>query len=206
VRGLELSQRFDCNLEPAKFAEDDEILEYIGCPHAALHHADSLCAGWRSYAGSWQKPSTALVPKAVFAFWKAYAASADQCLAALGKWAMQMYSRPISSACCERIFSYLTHMDSSDRQTMGKETLANVLFLRGNWRVVHAMIDEEFAATVAARAARAKGVKRKRREDAEAAGAAAHQAAAAAAVAVQAAQAAAGAGGGGAGAGLGGGP
>ena len=190
-----MSQRFDVNQEPPKLATDEMILEHIGSQDANLHLANNLCSGWRSYAANWQKPGAVLDPKAVFAFWKSYAASADSCLAALGKVAMRMYSRPISAACCERIFSYLTHMDSSDRMTMGKETLANVLFLRGNWRVLQDMIDEQYATTVGVRAARATGMKRQRQGEAAAAGAAAHQAAAAAAQAAAGGAGGAGAGG-----------
>jgi hypothetical protein len=192
VRGLELSQRFNCNEQPVVLAADNEILAHIGCPDASLHLAIQLCAGYRSYVDNWQKPGTPLEPRQVFAFWKAYAAGPNPSLAALGKVAMRMYSRPISSACCERIFSYLTHMDVSDRQTMGKDTLAMLLFLRGNWRLLHEMIDEQHAANVAAQQARAGAGKRRRADEAMAAGAAAQAAALAAA-----ARAGGGAGGGG---------
>ena len=131
-----------------------------------------------------------LEPRQVFAFWKDYASGPNDALAALGRVALMRFSRPISSACCERIFSYLTHMDASDRQTMGKETLARLLFLRGNWRLVHQMLDEMHAAIVGARQSRAGEGKRRRAADAQDAGAAAQ------AAALAAAQAAAGGGGG----------
>jgi hypothetical protein len=193
VRGLELSQRFNCNLQPATLDilnTDNKILEHIGCKDASLHLADQLCAGYKAYVTSWQRPGVQLEPRQVFAFWKDYASGPNDALAALGRVAMMRFSRPISSACCERIFSYLTHMDASDRQTMGKETLARLLFLRGNWRLVHQMLDEMHAAIVGARQSRAGEGKRRRAADAQDAGAAAQ------AAALAAAQAAAGGGGG----------
>ena len=70
---------------------------------------------------------------------------------------MQSFSRPISSACCERIFSYLEKMDDSDKRNMKKETLRRLLFLRGNWRVLHQIVEEDHATRVSA------GIKERKR-------------------------------------------
>ena len=87
---------------------------------------------------SWAKPAEVLKPRAVCAFWQSFIDGDNLSLRALGKLALKEFSRPISSACCERIFSYLTHMDVSDRATMKKETMGMLLFIRGNWKLVHA--------------------------------------------------------------------
>lgn len=52
---------------------------------------------------------------------------------------------PGNGATVERVFSFLTKLDASDRQRMGEETLYNLLFLRANWRVVKELANE-FAA------------------------------------------------------------
>lgn len=135
----------------------------------------------------WKKPASALSPTAVCAFWRAHVNGAHASLRALGKLALKEFSRPISSACCERIFSYLTHMDANDRQTMGKDLLAMLLFLRGNWQLVQTMVAEEHAAYAALRSSEIRRNKRRRAEVDKAQGEEA-QAAAAAAAAAQAAE------------------
>ena len=137
---------------------------------------------------SWEKPAAQLSPAAVCKYWRAHAAGANASLSELGKQAIKEFSRPISSACCERIFSYLTHMDSSDRQTMGKDLLATLLFLRGNWSLVHLMAEEERRASVALRAAENERSKRQRAAVDDAQGRAAHAAAAQAAAEEEARQ------------------
>jgi hypothetical protein len=145
VSALELSQRFDINVEPPRLASEDAILAHLGAYKADFHVAAQLVAGWQSYVKTWKKPAAPLPPSAVCAFWRVHAGGADGSLRELGKLAIREFCRPISSACCERIFSYLTHMDASDRQTMGKDLLATLLFLRGNWRLVHLMMEERCA-------------------------------------------------------------
>ena len=56
----------------------------------------------------------------------------------LAPYAMRMFSRPVSAAACERVFSCLTKMDSADRNKMQQKTLANILFLRGNSQLMRA--------------------------------------------------------------------
>jgi hypothetical protein len=184
VAALELSQHFNCNERPPTLERDDDILAYLGQQDASLHEAGPLIAGWRAYASSWKKPKETLSPRAVCIFWRTYKDGSNPSLKALGALALKEFSRPISAACCERVFSYLTQMDTPDRATMGKKTLQMLLFLRGNWRLVHDMVDEEYAADVVRRAAIAQVHKRRREavqgEEAEATAAAAAAAATAA--------------------------
>jgi len=186
VAGLELSQRFDCNVRPPQLGRDDAILAYLGCSAAAFGDSVTLLAGWRAYVRDWKKPAVALSPTAVCAFWRAHVDGRHASLIALGKLALKEFSRPISSACCERIFSYLTHMDANDRQTMGKDLLAMLLFLRGNWRLVHTMVVEEHAADMALRLKESQRSKRRRAAVDERQGEEAQAAAAAAAAAEEA--------------------
>jgi hypothetical protein len=191
VSALELSQHFDVNVKPPSREElprDQDVLAYLGATAASYQTAAQLIGGWRSYVASWKKPAAQLSPAAVCKYWRAHAAGANASLSELGKLAIREFSRPISSACCERIFSYLTHMDSSDRQTMGKDLLATLLFLRGNWRLVHIMAAEERDANVERRAAQNDLGKRHRAAVGEAQGRAAHAAAAQAAAEEEARQ------------------
>jgi hypothetical protein len=186
VAGLELSQHFDCNVRPPHLSTESAILEHLGCIEPDFALAAQLVAGWKSYVRTWQKPAEQLSPASVCAFWRAHISGSNASLAVLGRLAIKEFSRPISSACCERIFSYLTHMDSNDRQTMGKELLAMLLFLRGNWRLLHTMVEEEHAADVARRHAHNKRQRNMRAEVEEAQGEEAQERAAAAAAAEEA--------------------
>ena len=103
-------------------------MAHLGASNVGFALASQLVAGWESYVAAWKKPAELLNPRAVCAFWRAYADGLNPGLSALRKLAIKDFSRPISSACCERIFSYLTHMDTSDRQTMSKELLTRLLF------------------------------------------------------------------------------
>ena len=60
----------------------------------------------------------------------------------IAKYAWYHLLRPISSAAAERIFSYLTHMDTSRRRRMKKTLLALNLYVRGNWRIKNMLVAE----------------------------------------------------------------
>ena len=190
VGGLEVSQHFDTNKKPGVGGEehtDVAILAHLGVPDHPLDERDHLIAGWRAYVKHWVKPPQTLPPPAVFEFWKEYSQRDTPGLAALGRLAMMSFSRPVSSACCERIFSYLEHMDASDRQTTGKATLQRLLFLRGNWRLLTQMTEEEYARRVDTQAQSRKRQRAVEEETGEARVRAAQAAAAAAATAAAAA-------------------
>ena len=63
---------------------------------------------------------------------------------------MRMFSRPVSSAACERVFSKLSEMDDSDRSNMNAETLKNILFLRGNSETMRSVLVDENAKRIQA--------------------------------------------------------
>ena len=79
----------------------------------------------------WRAPPTTMSQPEVYAAWKAKLDTKTT----LAPYAMRQFSRPISAAACERVFSSLTHMDRSDRSCMKKETLRLLLFLHGNHEV-----------------------------------------------------------------------
>jgi len=86
----------------------------------------------------WRAPTATMAPPEVYAAWKARLAT----MPTLAPHAMRQFSRPISSAACERVFSYLTHMDRADRNGMKKETLRLLLFLRGNNEILDELVLE----------------------------------------------------------------
>lgn len=159
VEGLELSQNFDINQKPREFSDDNKLLKFLGCPVVGSSTAQLITEGWRSYCEEWvdirsKLPTDVdgncipLSPCEVYMMWKSRSLSLSDADRALAKIAMRNFSRPISSASCERVFSYLEHMNSSDRSNMSKETLRTVLFLRGNWDTLSEIVEEFEAARV----------------------------------------------------------
>jgi hypothetical protein len=132
LRGLALSQVFDVNKKPKRASEDDEaLLKHIG----GTEHddANNLLQQWREYVTEWTQPEQ-LSPMQVYKYWESKTDEWD----VLSPFAMRMFSRPVSAAACERVFSCLTKMDSADRNKMQQKTLANILFLRGNSQLMRA--------------------------------------------------------------------
>ena len=179
------------------FVDDNALLSGLGATGESVHTKEYIIAAWRAHCESWVKPDKPMTPREIYMLWEERSESTDSdAMVALAKFAMRAFSRPISAACCERIFSYLSKMDSSDRSNMKKATLAILLFLRGNHVTVAELADEYVVRRVQAakaavekpRAARELDVaearsgkerKRKRRDDAAAADADADAAAAA---------------------------
>ena len=85
---------------------------------------------------------TTMVPPELYAAWKAEFAT----MPTLAPHAMRQFLRPISSSACERIFSYLTHMDRADRSGTKKETLHLLILLRGNSEILDKLVQEAYAA------------------------------------------------------------
>ena len=137
IAGLEASQIFDVNKQPLDIAVDGELLEHL-CFKGAYPATETVVENWREYVADWRAPPKQMSPFEVYSFWKSKLGT----MPALARHAMLMFSRPISSAACERVFSYLTHMDSSDRSRMQKDTLRHLLFLRGNHEIFDLLVME----------------------------------------------------------------
>ena len=63
-----------------------------------------------------------------------------------GAHALHIFCRPLSSASCERVFSFLTGLDDEKRRSMGKDLLRMLLFLKGNSVIVSQLAAEKAAA------------------------------------------------------------
>ena len=68
---------------------------------------------------------------------------------------MREFSKPISSAACERVFSLLEGMNREDRCKMQAPTLAKLLFLRGNADIMRDALREANALRMKAAQAKA---------------------------------------------------
>ena len=145
VTGLESSQIFDMNRKSKDIEDDGKLLEYL-CFTGGFAAADDVLEEWREYVKDWRAPAATMKPAEVYAAWQAKVESMPR----LAPHAMRQFSRPISSAACERVFSYLEDMDSSDRRRMQKKLLRDLLFLRGNHEVLDQLVREENGARLQA--------------------------------------------------------
>ena len=142
VAGPEAYQIFDMNKEPKDYADDEELLQVLGFTGAYPSKEPSL-ENWRqSFVSELHAPLATMVPPELYAAWKAEFAT----MPTLAPHAMRQFLRPISSSACERIFSYLTHMDRADRSGTKKETLHLLILLRGNSEILDKLVQEAYAA------------------------------------------------------------
>jgi hypothetical protein len=111
LQGLILSQVFDVNKKPKIIDNDNKLLVHIG--GRAHRNENDLCEQWRQYVDEWRQPAT-LSPMEVYAYWESKTDEWN----ILAPHAMRMFSRPVSSAACERVFIKLSGMDDSDRSNM----------------------------------------------------------------------------------------
>ena len=158
---LKVQQCFNINVVPVALpASDAELIKMLGVPKSLQGFAPlgRIRAQWVGHTASLaERPPAPAPPPAgrkvarasepvaaaggvppilsqsdVWSYWAAFAVFAPD----LGMLALLHWLSPISSASVERIFSYLTALDTPARRSMKHETLAMLLFLRANWRIV----------------------------------------------------------------------
>ena len=135
LQGLEESQVFDVNKQPKNDSIDGKLLKHIG---GTTHsQATVLMSEWRTYVSEWKQPEK-LKPADVYKYWFN---KRDE-WKVLAPHAMRMFSRPISAAACERVFSLMEGMNKKDRNRMESATLKKVLFLRGNSEMVRSELGD----------------------------------------------------------------
>ena len=144
LAGLENSQVFDVNREPKTFSSDRELLNHIG--GADHSHAETLMSQWRKYCKEWKMKKNVLSPVDVYSYWEGKRDDWN----ILAPYAMRMFSRPVSSAACERIFSFMEGMNRKDRCNMEALTLQKVLFVRGNSKTMKSLLQDENASRIQA--------------------------------------------------------
>jgi hypothetical protein len=77
-----------------------------------------------------------LSPVDVYRYWKGKRDDSN----ILAHYAMRMFSRPISSAAFEKVFSFMEEMNTKDRQDLTPE---KVLFVRGNSKTISSLLQDK---------------------------------------------------------------
>lgn len=90
--------------------------------------------------------------RSVYRYWKTLLVSSSESARALARLALRHWMRPLSSASCERVFSYLTKMDTADRRSTGSSTLRNIIS-----HEYHIMSHSHAAGELASRTPNARG-------------------------------------------------
>jgi len=111
VRGLERSQAFNLNFSPPVIADDDELIDFLEIRNLPSAQQETAIAAWREHCRKWSAPvddagdAVTLSPAEVFGAWKErFMSTSNSALRLLAARALRSFSRPISSAVCERIF------------------------------------------------------------------------------------------------------
>ena len=92
---------------------------------------------WKTARSEWKQPEK-LKPADVYKYWFN---KRDE-WKVLAPHAMRMFSRPISAAVCERVFSLMEGMNKKDRNRKESATLKKLLFLRGNSAMVRSELGD----------------------------------------------------------------
>ena len=163
---LVVQQRFNINEKPAAMpVSDAACADVLGVPpsHRGVVRMTAIRTQWEAHCSAWTAPPPAPPPtgrkkariaagalsvlsaSAVWVYWLSLASSAPE----LSYLALLHWLSPISSASVERIFSYLTALDTPQRRLMDVTTLTMILFLRANWRITE-LLRIDLAALIAA--------------------------------------------------------
>jgi len=178
VAGLETASVFDLNKRPKDCASDEALLKHIGFTaksgHFVLRDREAIIDGWRAHVSTWEAPAEPISPRESYKRWEAAAADAslEEPTRVLAAHAAKMSMRPISSACNERVFSFLTQMDTAQRNNMGKKTLATLLFVRGNHHIIDLLTKNKAAEILALPVSARSELRKKRLRESSAAAAA----------------------------------
>lgn len=138
LAGLDRKERFNVANPPKPVPTGSDINKHL---YTSLPWAErvTLDTSWTSYClANKEGQGQDITPMQVYQYWKELAGTSPL----LSQVAIANWVRPISSACVERIYSYLTHMDVPDRRRISRENLVNTLYLRANWQVKHELLEE----------------------------------------------------------------
>ena len=143
---LDAGDRFLLHSRPVDLpADSDGLWRFFCVPvnERTFALAVKLREQWGSHRTAWTQPAEGApaptIPSTI-SYWKAL----HQTSLELSTIALLWLLHPTNSASVERVFSYLTDMDRKSRRNMSRETLHDLLFLRGNWQVVH-LLQQKFA-------------------------------------------------------------
>ena len=140
---LRIKERFGLDEAPPAFPAGGDIFAFLGHDDTGrtFNASVTLRAQWDEHCRTYVlrgKDDPLMAPVDLVGFWLSRRQAAPE----LSTLALGHLARPVSSACVERVFSYLTHMDTPYRRSMGAVNLKNILYVRGNWRSVRAIMAE----------------------------------------------------------------
>jgi hypothetical protein len=145
--------RFDISVEPPNLPPvgptNAAMYEFLGVPARlrSVTYAAHLRQQWAAHQAVWRTrpvPTATVPPATVAAYYQALAQPLEPTGGApeLGALGLRHWSRPVSFASPERVYSDLTQLDNADNQQgMKGDVLRDTLFLRANWRVMELLKD-----------------------------------------------------------------
>jgi predicted ArsR family transcriptional regulator len=192
IKELKVSELYMMTKRPVELPSDVAgMYDKLNVPVSLRNFVNGgvLKAAWNAHRDEWTEEKHGKMSAAeTFVYWtEAAKTSKTKTLAQL---ALRHLLRPISAASCERVFSYLTLMDVSNRRNMGRPLLMSLLKLRGNAETVLELAAETADAMRTAKEQTSTSHKRKLEADRQTAAAAVFSAAAASATAPRPAKAA----------------
>ena len=161
IAELSRSERFMLNKCPPELPNDNaEACIFLGFPSTLpIAQVTRLRTAWGAHRSNWiaqwgkprtdGKKASDLTLRDASLYWKSLLE--DNHMKDLAATARDELLRPFSSAVCERVFSYLTQLDSAQRRRMKPALLRDLLFIRANWHIVEELLREEADASRAAR-------------------------------------------------------
>lgn len=145
VAALVIVERFSLAKKSAELpASDADVLAFLGVPESMRHFnfVPLVRVAWAAHRAAWTEDvHGAMSPAETHTYYSALLApTAAPASKLLGKLAMYHLLRPTSATTCERVFRFLTDMDTPSRSTMERELLVGSLKLRGNAETVNELV------------------------------------------------------------------
>ncbi len=161
IADLSRSERFMINSCPPTLPSDNvAACAFLGVSTSStLSQITRMRVGWDQRRTQWLsewgtkwadgKRASNLTIRDAYAYWKLLLD--DDLMKDLASHARDQLLRPLSSAVCERVFSYLTQLDTAQRRRMKPALLKLLLFIRANWHIIESLMGDEADAIRAAR-------------------------------------------------------
>jgi hypothetical protein len=149
--------------KPVTLPDDDAALyASLGVPKSMQGFAflSGIRPAWAAHSESWAAVDGAMTPRDTYKYYLGLGKTpVTRSLSALG---LHHLLRPLSAASCERVFSYLSQMDTTNRRSMGKKLVSQLLYLRSNHHIIRELVANFAMAKRAARLAEDAGGKKRR--------------------------------------------
>ena len=149
IAAVAVSENFMLHTRPLPLpADTTKAMDFLGVPldkRSSPTYWTSIKTSWETHVDTFPWDSAGAKESSVahaYQHWKALKAR-DPSFRHLADLAMRHLLRPLSSAVCERVFSFLTKLDTAQRRTMSAKTLEMLLFLRANWHIVEELVKRE---------------------------------------------------------------